>query len=100
MKHETYHEEPGLGGYFPGREKQDVFLAAPRDGFTVAREMPSQSRRRSTKKRSFMNSMGYGLAGAALNRRIPNAGPAETPVSGSNRTRIDVFPAVSAVGIG
>jgi hypothetical protein len=31
MKHETYHEEPGLGGYFPGREKQDVFLAAPRD---------------------------------------------------------------------
>jgi len=25
MKHETYHEEPGLGGYFPGREKQGCF---------------------------------------------------------------------------
>ena len=58
MKHETYHEEPGLGGYFPGREKQDVFLAAPRDGFTAAREMPSQSRRRSTKTLSFMNNVG------------------------------------------
>jgi len=25
--------------HFPGREKQDVFPAAPRDGFTAAREM-------------------------------------------------------------
>jgi hypothetical protein len=29
MKRETYHEETGLEGYFPGREKQDVFPAAP-----------------------------------------------------------------------
>jgi hypothetical protein len=28
MKRETYHEETGLAGYFPGREKQ-VFPAAP-----------------------------------------------------------------------
>jgi hypothetical protein len=28
MKNETYDEEPGLGGDFPGREKQDVFPAA------------------------------------------------------------------------
>jgi hypothetical protein len=31
----------GSGRHFPGREKQDVFPAAPRDGFTAAREMPS-----------------------------------------------------------
>ena len=29
MKHETYHEEPGLGGYFPGREKQGCFSRSP-----------------------------------------------------------------------
>ena len=58
MEHETCHEEPGLGGYFPGREKQDVFLAAPKDGLTAVREMPSQFRRRSTKKLSFMNNVG------------------------------------------
>jgi hypothetical protein len=29
MKRETYHEEPGLAGYFPGREKQDVFTGSP-----------------------------------------------------------------------
>jgi hypothetical protein len=38
MKHDTYHEETGLSGYFPGREKQDVFPAAPMDGWTAARE--------------------------------------------------------------
>ena len=38
-----------------GREKQDVFLAAPKDGLTAVREMPSQSRR--TKKLSFMNNV-------------------------------------------
>jgi hypothetical protein len=58
MKHETYHEETGLGGDFPGREKQDVFLAAPKEGFTAAREIPSQFRRRSTKKLSFVNNVG------------------------------------------
>ena len=31
MKHETYHEEPGLGGYFPGREKQGSAHRAERD---------------------------------------------------------------------
>jgi len=25
MKREIYHEEPGSGGYFPGREKQGCF---------------------------------------------------------------------------
>jgi hypothetical protein len=25
MKHKTYHEEPGLEGDFPGREKQGCF---------------------------------------------------------------------------
>jgi hypothetical protein len=29
MKHETYYEEPGLGGYFPGREKQMFFSQPP-----------------------------------------------------------------------
>jgi hypothetical protein len=29
MKHETYREEPGLGGYFPGREKQGRFSRSP-----------------------------------------------------------------------
>jgi hypothetical protein len=24
MKHDTYHEETGLSGYFPGREKQEA----------------------------------------------------------------------------
>jgi hypothetical protein len=43
MKHGTYHEETGLSGYFPGREKQDVFPAAPMDGLTAARKIPAQS---------------------------------------------------------
>ena len=46
MQLATYQEEPELGGDFPGREKQDVFLAAPMDGFTVARKMASQFWRR------------------------------------------------------
>ncbi len=49
MKNETYDEEPGLGGDFPGREKQEVFPAATMDGFTAARKIPSQSRLRSMK---------------------------------------------------
>jgi hypothetical protein len=35
------YEAPGLEGNFPGREKQDVFPAAPMDGFTASRETPS-----------------------------------------------------------
>jgi hypothetical protein len=58
MKHGTYHEEPGLGGDFPGREKQDVFPAASTDGFTAARKIPSQSRLRSMKESSFKNYAG------------------------------------------
>jgi hypothetical protein len=33
----------GWEGYFPEREKQDVFRAASRDGFTAVREMPVRS---------------------------------------------------------
>ena len=83
MKHETYSEEPGLGGDFPGREKQgathasrgwpgmatpglraagtaqrNVFPAASTDGFTAARQIPSQFRLRSMKKLSFTNRAG------------------------------------------
>jgi len=58
MKHETYSEEPGLGGDFPGREKQDVFPAASTDGFTAARKIPSQFRLRNMKKLSFTNRAG------------------------------------------
>jgi hypothetical protein len=47
-----------LGGDFPGREKQDVFPAASRDGFTAARKIPSQSRLHSMKKLSFTNNAG------------------------------------------
>jgi hypothetical protein len=54
MKNETYDEEPGFGGDFPGREKQDVFPAASMDGFTAARKIPSQSRR--VRKFCFTNS--------------------------------------------
>jgi hypothetical protein len=58
MNQETYHEELGLGGDFPGREKQDVFPAASMDGFTAARKIPSQSRLWSTEKLSFTNNAG------------------------------------------
>jgi hypothetical protein len=58
MKHETYNEEPGLGGDFPGREKQDVFLADPWDVSTSARKIPSQFRLRNMKKLSFTNRAG------------------------------------------
>jgi hypothetical protein len=58
MKRETYHEETGLEGYFPGREKQDVFPAAPMDGFMAARKIPFQSRRRSKKAPFFMGKAG------------------------------------------
>jgi hypothetical protein len=58
MKDETYYEEPILGGDFPGREKQDVFPAASMDGFTAARKIPSQYRRRSMNKLGFMNNAG------------------------------------------
>jgi hypothetical protein len=58
MQHDTYHEETGLSGYFPGREKQDVFPAAPMDGLTAARKIPAQSRLRSIKTLSFMNNPG------------------------------------------
>jgi hypothetical protein len=34
-------EGGGIGRHFPEREKQDVFLAAPRDGFTAVRKMPA-----------------------------------------------------------
>jgi hypothetical protein len=47
-----------LGGDFPGREKQDVFPAASRDGFTAARKIPSQSRRRNTKELCFADNAG------------------------------------------
>ena len=40
IKNHTCNEEPGLEGDFPGREKQDVFPAASRDGFTAARKVP------------------------------------------------------------
>jgi hypothetical protein len=39
-----------LEGDFPGREKQDVFPAASMDGFTAARKIPFQTRRRSINK--------------------------------------------------
>jgi hypothetical protein len=58
MKRETYHEETGLEGYFPGREKQDAFPAAPMDGFMAARKIPFQSRRRSTKEPFLINNAG------------------------------------------
>jgi hypothetical protein len=35
-------KEAGLEGYFPEREKQDVFPAASRDGFTAVRKIPLQ----------------------------------------------------------
>jgi hypothetical protein len=41
MKNEAYDEEPVLGGDFPGREKQEVFPAASKDGFTAARKIPA-----------------------------------------------------------
>jgi hypothetical protein len=53
MKIETYDEAPGLGGDFLGREKQEVFPAASRNGFTAARKIPSQSGRRSMEESSF-----------------------------------------------
>jgi hypothetical protein len=33
----------GLDRYFPEREKQDVFPAASKDGFTAVRKIPIQS---------------------------------------------------------
>jgi hypothetical protein len=57
MKYEKYYEEPGLRGDFPGREKQNVFPAASRDGFTAARKIPSQSRRRRMKKLPFTDKL-------------------------------------------
>jgi hypothetical protein len=35
-------QEAGLDGYFPEREKQDVFPAASREGFTAVRKIPVQ----------------------------------------------------------
>ncbi|HMK87247.1 MAG TPA: hypothetical protein VK437_14900 [Steroidobacteraceae bacterium] len=58
MKNDTYHEALALEGNFPGREKQDVFPAASKDGFTAARKIPFQSRRPGIKKLSFMNNRG------------------------------------------
>jgi hypothetical protein len=59
MKRGTYHEESGLEGYFPGREKQDVFPAAPiMDGFMAARKILFQSRRRSKIEPFFVNKAG------------------------------------------
>jgi hypothetical protein len=55
MRNSTDHEEPGLEGDFPGREKQDVFLAASRDGFTAARKIPFQTGRRRIKKLFFVS---------------------------------------------
>jgi hypothetical protein len=39
-------QEAGLDKYFPEREKQDVFPAASRDGFTAVRKILIQSGRR------------------------------------------------------
>jgi hypothetical protein len=58
MKRETYHEETGLEGYFPGSEKRMFFLQPPIYGFMGAREIPFQSRRRSNKEPFFMNKAG------------------------------------------
>jgi hypothetical protein len=55
MKYDREQEESGLEGDFPGREKQDVFPADSRDGFTAARKIPFQTRRRSMKTLYFMN---------------------------------------------
>ncbi|HMK87557.1 MAG TPA: hypothetical protein VK437_16455 [Steroidobacteraceae bacterium] len=58
MNNDTYHEESALEGNFPGREKQDVFPAASREGLTAARKIPFQSRRRRIKQPPFMNKPG------------------------------------------
>jgi hypothetical protein len=58
MKYETYDEERGWEGYFPEREKRDVVLAAPMDGFTAARKIPSQFRLRIAKGPSFTKGAG------------------------------------------
>jgi hypothetical protein len=59
MKRETYHEEAGLEGYFPGRERQEFFPQPPyMDGFMAARKIRFQSRRRSKKEPFFMNKAG------------------------------------------
>jgi hypothetical protein len=66
MKDEGQHEAPGLGGDFPGREKQDVFPAASTDGFTAARKIPSQSRRRGLNFLRVIRSQRITLAWLAL----------------------------------
>ena len=51
-------QKAGSGGYFPEREKQDVFHAAPRDGFTAVRKISTRSGPRPRGQLSFMNSPG------------------------------------------
>ena len=48
-------QEAGLDGNFPEREKQDVFPAASMDGFTAARKIPFQTRRRTINELPFVN---------------------------------------------
>ena len=43
LKDENSWKKAGLGRYFPEREKQDVFPAASKDGFTAVRKIPTQS---------------------------------------------------------
>ena len=98
MKNDTCHEEPGLEGDFPGREKhgrdacvarvarmatpglraagtaqRNVFPAASTDGFTAARKLPSQSRLRSMKKLPFANNAGQGFTTASTTMPISSS---------------------------
>ncbi len=43
MNGEKLKKDAGLDEYFPEREKQDVFLAVSRDGFTAVRKILVQS---------------------------------------------------------
>jgi hypothetical protein len=58
MKHDTYHEETGLSGHFSGREKQDVFPAAPWMGARRAGKYPLNPVCESIETLSFMNNPG------------------------------------------
>jgi hypothetical protein len=50
-------DETGAGRDFAEREKQDVFPAAPREGFTAIREIPSCSSL-CAREKLFMNGFG------------------------------------------
>jgi hypothetical protein len=62
MNSETMRRSRDWEGIFRGVKNTDVFPAASMDGFTAARKIPSQFRRRSMKKLSLTNTAGYAPA--------------------------------------